>query len=246
MSYILDALRRAEKERNQTPATAPQIVTQNGQPVLRKGARPPWSWMLLGFALALMLVGLLAWLMKGGKSEPVDSAPAPEALAPAAPAAPNTQAIAADDAPAIATLDDLVDSEAAMPPAPGQPEAAEAPRLQPFDAAAQAAPAEPPPAAKAEDSPQPQTSSQSIELQPAPEPAFKMLKDMPTEYRNDFPKLSVQVHSYDDDPAIRFVMINGHRYREGDSLAEGPQIAVITAEGIIFSFKGAEVLVPVY
>lgn len=68
------------------------------------------------------------------------------------------------------------------------------------------------------------------------------LRDMPAAYRAEFPPLTIDVHVYNENPQRRFVLINGHRYREGEALAEGPRIAQIVPEGIVFDWRGEQVL----
>ncbi|HWU68686.1 MAG TPA: general secretion pathway protein GspB [Stenotrophobium sp.] len=76
----------------------------------------------------------------------------------------------------------------------------------------------------------------------APAPAAPLLKDMPPEYRSAFPTLTVDVHSYDPRPGKSFVMINGRNYHAGDTLTEGPRIISIVANGIVFDYRGQQVL----
>lgn len=70
----------------------------------------------------------------------------------------------------------------------------------------------------------------------------RRLRDMPANYRAEFPPLSIDVHVYNESPQRRFVLINGRRYREGEALAEGPRIAQIAPEGIVFDWRGEQVL----
>lgn len=83
---------------------------------------------------------------------------------------------------------------------------------------------------------------QKVSLAPAPTPTTPLLKDMPPEYRTAFPTLTVDVHSYDPHAGKSFVMINGHNYHAGDTLAEGPRIVSIVVNGIIFDYRGQQVL----
>lgn len=71
------------------------------------------------------------------------------------------------------------------------------------------------------------------------------LKAMPDNYRADFPQITVQVHVYDNDPAKRWSLIDGKRYREGDVLPQGPKIYKIVPQGIVFDWQGQRVLYPV-
>lgn len=86
---------------------------------------------------------------------------------------------------------------------------------------------------------------------PAPAPALtqpdspasaRRLKDMAPAYRAEFPPITIDVHVYNDNPQRRFVLINGRRYREGDVLSEGPRIAQIVPEGIVFDWRNEQVL----
>ncbi len=65
---------------------------------------------------------------------------------------------------------------------------------------------------------------------------------MPPAYRAEFPSITIDVHVYNDSPQRRFVLINGRRYREGDALSEGPRIAQIVPEGIVFDWRNEQVL----
>jgi len=78
--------------------------------------------------------------------------------------------------------------------------------------------------------------------QPATAGSVRRLKDMPPAYRAEFPAISIDVHVYNDNPQRRFVLINGRRYREGDALSEGPRIAQIVPEGIVFDWRNEQVL----
>jgi general secretion pathway protein B len=52
------------------------------------------------------------------------------------------------------------------------------------------------------------------------------------------PDLRLDLHVYDPDPAKRFVFVNMRKLREGDSLPEGVRLDLITQTGAKFSFRG--------
>lgn len=244
MSYILEALRRAEQERSRGQPAPVQIVNEHGQPVLRSTERPVWPWLALGFGLALGLGGLMLWWLRPAAA-PAPGTEAATAAPAATPASAPAAAIAASEE--LSSLDDLVDDSAALEPPPLPEDTV----LQPFDAAQPEPELSPEPDAAASE-PEPaeaQTRHQSIQFDPPDAVALaarqRTLKDMPPEYRNDFPKLNVEVHAYDEDPAARFALINGRRFHEGEQLPEGPVVSEITPDGIVFSFRNADVLVPV-
>lgn len=68
---------------------------------------------------------------------------------------------------------------------------------------------------------------------------------MPDSYRADFPQIDVQVHVYDSNPAKCWALIDGKRYKQGDSLPQGPKIYKIVPQGIVFDWQGQRVLYPV-
>jgi general secretion pathway protein B len=114
-------------------------------------------------------------------------------------------------------------------PAAGTTPAATSPEPTPAD---DGAPAAVPKAPAAKEIP-------SVLTQPVP---MRKLREMPPDYRADFPALSIEVHVYERETARRMVMINGHRYHEGERLAEGPLVVEIVREGIVFEHRGEKVL----
>jgi hypothetical protein len=233
LSYILEALRRAERERGPAQPLAEQPATTTVNVALRMSAGP---WLLLGFLLAFVAGGWLIFLVLKPASPPiVVSAAAPsntpvQAAPTAAPPA-ETTVIPPDAAQTINSFDDLMQAPATLPAT------AAAPAAQEQSAADETA------AAATED---PATASEvkHIQLAPAPPHEVSLLSDMPSDYRADFPRLSLDAHVYDDDPSHRFVMLSGHRYHEGDVVKEGPRVVEITAEGVVLGFRGQQVLFP--
>jgi general secretion pathway protein B len=57
-----------------------------------------------------------------------------------------------------------------------------------------------------------------------------------------FPQLRLDLHVYAARPQDRFVMINMHKLREGDSLPEGVHVDSITPEGAVLSYNGSRFL----
>jgi general secretion pathway protein B len=71
---------------------------------------------------------------------------------------------------------------------------------------------------------------------------LRRFREMPPEYRADFPALDIQVHVFERAAQQRFVIINGHRYREGERMAEGPALIEIVKEGLVVEYRGEKVL----
>lgn len=241
MSFILEALRRAQDERSQTQPAAPRITTEEGQPVLRSVRTLPRNLQAaLAGAGAAGVILLLAWMLWPA-TETENISPA-QASVPAA----SVVAIAPEITQTVVSMDDLAETDFGAPATPAEEILSD---LEAADAGEPAAAFDPPagitePAT--ETAPEaPQTSIRTVELEAAPPSAVKTLREMPDDFRAAFPKIKIEVHAYDDDPAGRFVLIEGRRYREGEVLPQGPQLAAITADGVVFSFRNAEVLVPV-
>ena len=259
MSYILEALRKAERERNPAQPDQPQAITRPRfvQISSLQQLRPYRPILVAGLCLSLMIALVILLVMKDRHATtpttvvPVAAIPAP---APAAQLA-NTMAMTQmyGDGRGPATLDDLMDAgsepvtdEASLysnvgsvgaPGAFSDPSPiADVP--VPEEATAPSQPLEPVPTAPAA----PTTSVERMQLDPAPQPQIPKLRDMPSDYRAAFPVISLDVHSYDNASKKRFIMIAGKRYNEGDALAEGPRIAQIIPEGVVFDFRGEQVL----
>lgn len=236
MSYILDALRRAERERNLGKAPSLQVVMQHDA-----GDRPRNTARLLLIAVTLLAVaGAIAALLLRQPSAPEPRISETPAAAPAvAPAAPEAVAALPDEAPELSSLDDLAEPEPApIAPPEVEPDLGEIAEpvvaLQPEDLQ-QTAP--PPPTVDAEIAPPP--------TQPANAGSVPLLRDLPPAYRADFPALSVEVHVFDRLPEKRWIMIGGRRYREGEVLGEGLRIVEINEEGIVFDYRGQQSLYPI-
>lgn len=230
MSYILDALRKAERERNLGQPPSMQAVTQPSA-LHRPARRPLWP-ALLALAALLLIATLaaLAWKYRRAANLPA------AAEVPAQPApAPAPAAAAALPGDAVSSFDDLAPPEPALPPAeedlPGSP-MAEPAAIEPRPAAGTPATAQAEPEAVEE----PEAEEEAV---------LPLVRDMPPAWRASFPPLTVEVHVYDDNPAKRWVMVGSRRYREGEALAEGPRLAEITPDGIVFEHQGQRALLPI-
>jgi len=195
VSYILDALRKAERERHlgqpPTLATLPPPTESSRQRF--------WIWPGLVLGLGLNAVLLALFLNRPLPiAEPVaSSAPAPESPVATLPVAP---------APTLPRERSASSTAASLTP------------VIP-------APVSPPPA------PRPAPASAA-----APKPP--LLDTLSASARRDLPALHLDIHIYSPDAGRRFVVINGRRYREGDSLEEGPVLEAVIADGAILRQGG--------
>ena len=259
MSYILEALRRAERERNPAQAESPRIESRTrfaAQISNLQKLRQYRPLLVAGLCFSLMIA--VTTLLISRRHQPVanDDAVASPALLPAvAEQAPSHDGYASllkqvyGEGNGPATLDDLVD-------AGGDPNTDELTTYNDTDATTHlgeaAIPASSdsadeafnttPTPAPAPSRPAPVTTVERVRLDPAPPPQIPRLNEMPSDYRAAFPTISLDVHSYDSAPQKRFIMIAGRRYNEGDSLPEGARVVQIIPDGVVFDFRGEQVL----
>ena len=57
------------------------------------------------------------------------------------------------------------------------------------------------------------------------------------------PEIKFSVLVFASDPADRFVLINGQRFGEGDSVQSGLMVKEIRREGVVFSYRLYQFLV---
>ncbi|MFA5939185.1 MAG: general secretion pathway protein GspB [Sinimarinibacterium sp.] len=234
MSYILDALKRAEHERTSGPSTesAGAYAGEHGT------AMRPTTLLLAGATLFLAGIGAAALLFK-------PAPPAPEHAVQQTVATP----IAAP-APSPADPEPVAESDPmqTMPAAPAASEALTLDEYGSFDditpvfqgaVSASAAPAaEAVVEADAGGVPTAAPETGALHLEPP------RLDDMPADFRARFPDLRVQVHVHDAEPAKRWIMVEGRRYPEGSVLSQGPRVVEILPDGVIFEVSGQQVRWP--
>ncbi len=210
MSFILDALKKAESERSRK--AGPVLMDMRVAPPRQR--LPAWAWILGCVLLANLL--MLAWmLLRKPATEPAVAAPpSPAPIAqPAATAAPSPIA-PVEPAPAPAPI--VVAPVPATVPAP-------LPAL-----ALASAPAEPPP----------QIPAAAPAYPPSPRiDNLPTAQDLVAQGVS-LPNLQMNLHVYDAVPANRYVLLNSRRMREGDEVADGVRVESITPGGVVLNARG--------
>lgn len=247
MSFILDALQKSERERHAGQTPAIDEALSRPLPTPRRGRRSDETELVIRTVLAVsavfLIAGLTWWLLSraGSREAPVpDMAMAVEASDAAAvqPTSSEPAAEVAVPAPAAPIRVDPERLQAPIASADLGPDAASLDELldAPEETPAAAPPPEPPPL---DALPQPTATAA---VSPPPRDSVRPLKDMPPSFRSEFPALSVQVHVYDANPLRRFALVNGKKYRETDTLVEGPRVVEIVENGIVLEQRGTRVL----
>lgn len=250
MSYILDALRRAEAERGR--GAVPGIHTQ-AMPATSAspGADRAGSANLLVIGSAVVAVAALAaggtwWAMQRAEpasrvvvastpQAPVSVVPAPPVptVAPPAMPVPPTSVASPPITPARVEPRPVAPLRLAEP-AREKPAAVAAP-VRPRDAEVQREPA---PAVRAQP---PVAGAPAVAAAPvaAPPngPVFAQ-NDLPPSVREQLPALQVTGATYSSNPAHRMAIVNGQVLQEGDQAAPGLKLERIEQGRTVWSFRG--------
>ena len=241
MSYILDALRRAdaEPERGAVPSLQSQQHT-----IIEDDAAPdrPRSLVWAVVALAIAVLVLLAWNLLGGTAPPARApvegsitTPVPAPLPPLqpAPALPTATVPAGPPAVGAAPADTTATPAPAPQPTAAPPRVAAPAPTAKADVDARRAPA-PPPAKRAGAD----TTAAPRTTPAAAEPRVHAQAELPDDIRRDLPKLVIGGSSYSGDAASRMVMINGQVFHEGDRLGPDLVLERIRLKSAVLAFKG--------
>ena len=204
MSYILEALRRAqaERERGQVPGLEAQSLGREPAP-----DRPPQGgrWAAVALLGVLLLAGAAGWLLIGRSPQPaappqarIVAPPPAEVAPPSVPAPPIVVVSAPPASAAVASLPTPVPA-AAPGPLPGR-------------------------------SPGPGAGALVISTPPAQRSV--PLAQLNAEQRSQWPALALGGSIWSESAASRFVIVNGQVLREGDSAAPGLVLERIGAKAI--------------
>lgn len=221
MSYILDALRRADAERER--GAVPGLHTQQFGVLPGDEEAPRKSRLLIGTIglLALALAGVVGWNFFGASEPP----PKPVVQAPAMPA-PMPMPVAVAPPPPV-----FAPSPLASAPALALPASA----ARPVAVARPAPPVRTP--ARREATPAAATATATAGL-PPPGDRIYTQAELPEAIRRELPKLSYGGGSYSGDKASRLAFLNGQVFHEGDTVAPGLVLRQVRPKGAILVYKG--------
>ena len=218
MSYILDALRKSEQQRQH--AAAPTLLSAQA---MQEAPKPKDSAYRAGVAAALVCAGILIGWWRPWQAEPPPT-PQPLTQQPFA-AQPQAAAVEAPDAlPASPGAGPKLDT---APPLPAASRVQTQPAM-PLQPGAQHAVVEPgsPPVTAASPAPA------------RPENEVLTQGELPEAVRQALPGITIAFHQYSNSPEERRVMINNIVLRQGEMIAPDLKLELITAEGVVLGFQG--------
>lgn len=245
MSYILDALKKAERERGLSEV--PTIETIHDRPVKRRAG----IWVVSG--LGVICVAIVFWLLLPITKKSGDGAPSDGAA---------SNSTASDNAPLEADRS-LQEEARSIPPAvvPQSPgPASEVPPLMKSPAihAPATEAAKPVLTEVRAQPPKTETSIRASALQqrelPATErtersnqtqasgraavPPAQVVQSQPESLRDAMAKMTMTIHMYSENKSERLVFINGRKYVEGDQIEPDIRLESITQEGAVLRSGG--------
>ena len=245
MSYILEALKKAQAERQLGATPTIHAPTLDGGAGVSRGSTMKKPLVIALGVMAAAIVALLALLVRQ-QAATAPSAPqsapsqpgsggqlAPAAAQPQSPsvaAAPLPQPIAATPSPAQQ-----------MPAVPSSvPSTPRAPAPQ-----RSAAPVPPAPrtaVAPATQAPEIPAERTAVAAQQAPAPAqpevTQTVRDLPEPIQRAIPQITFGGYMYSKNPADRMVLIDKILRKEGDEVAPGLVLEKLLPKAAIFTFRG--------
>ena len=226
MSYILEALRRsqAERERGQVPGLDAQQAGSNAPAAPHAGMAVPWPVLAAVLVLALVLGAGAVWLWRGAAPAALSVVAVPGAAAPQVTLPVPGPVLA--PLPAPAPLPVVVSAPALSPPSVQAPAApAPAPASTPAGVAPVATPVPAAPAGRAA-------------------PRALSLAELTPEQRRDLPPLVMGGSIWSDSVLGRFVIVNGQVVREGEAAANGVTVERITPKTVLLRWRDMRFEVP--
>jgi general secretion pathway protein B len=235
LSYILDALKKADAERERSAVPGLHAHPLDG-PAGHGRRERGLPWPALAIAAIVLLAAALAWMLWSDRGVRTPPLMAEATQQPATTVTP---------APLPAPVPAPTPAPAPPPLAQATPPQAPAPNPPPLAAAAPPpiAPA-PPPRAAPVPAPAPAPVARVV-VPPTPKPAapaeprVPSLNELPADVRASLPPLAISGAVFSPTPSARMLFINGQVLREGQAVADGVTIERIGASASVLSARGA-------
>jgi general secretion pathway protein B len=222
MSFILDALKKSETERQR--ADTPALYEVKKAPPRQRVA----TWLIVLVGLLIINVAVLSVVLLRGKHGAAPATEANNAVPPAATPAATIPTAAPAAAPPPAAMSSVVAAGTQAPDIAGSAPADVVIRSDDDAAAVEA-----PPAAAAGGQ-----SGMVRELGTGvgEVPSYEQLAGVPGA---NLPELKLDLHAYATNPAERFIFLNMVKLQEGQTSPQGVRVDSITPDGAILSWQGS-------
>lgn len=231
MSFILDALKKSERERQRQ--TGPALFEVKVAPP--RSRLPIWA-VVIGVLLAVNF-GVVIWLLLRNGSSPENTevrdalaANAPPVAAPVQASRPQAP-IPAPFPPGNPSIPALDTSNRPSPSLNGNPPDEGVLNSEDYEPAR-----EPPqnsmPAREPDEEPSPARNTSGV----------MSYQEVASNQSLGVPELRLDLHVYDPEPGKSFVLVNMQKLRQGDSFGNGVRVDNITANGAILSYRGVQFL----
>ncbi len=231
MSYILEALKKAQAERQLGNAPTIHAPAPAYTVAVTRGSRNP---LMVGIVAGTLVVALGAVFLL--RQPAPASAPAPAAQVASAPAAVPAPVAA----PAVDPAPLPVPVPPATPPEPSKPAQLPKPKAPPAPELPVASPAPAPRAAPGElvaEPPRPVLVA-AAPAAPTPEDSVGPLGSLPESVQRDVPKVAFGGYIYSPNPAERLLLVDKMLRREGEEVAPGLVLERLLPKAAIMNFRG--------
>jgi general secretion pathway protein B len=249
MSFILDALKKSEqeRERQQQPAIVDLPVGR------RDRAQPLWLWIVIGLLLINCVLLLVMWWRSSDAPAPVATAPANASSSVAAvtntPAASLNNSVSRMPAPTPAEVRPLQDEVSDTTAEPEETvaedsEPASPPLVRPLSGLERAVAQQDAMANRLKTDSLSRGSGLPVQNNIPNAENLPTLDSLGSSGGLNLPPLRLDVHVYSSVPAERFAFINGRKYSEGQALSEGPLVERISQDGVVLSYRNQRFVLP--
>ena len=213
MSYVLEALKKSQSQREQgaVPGIHSLQIPYQAMQDKPRATHKPLLWAIA--VLLLVIAALLVWRM----GPPAPATPKPVSL-------PVPRVVQPAPGP-VATVAEPVPAPAAAPVAQSLPAAeVQVPGSHKEDATA----------AKKKERP----SRKEAAKPPAVEARVYLVSELPEPIRRELPSLVISGGSYSSNPAQRLIIVNNQVFTEGSQPAAGVVVQRIEPSAAVLSFQG--------
>ncbi len=224
MSYILEALKKSEQERN--PDKVPDLTTHHQSVSVERRSTNPWA-IPLAILIIINMAAIYWFVIRDNTKQAV-------------PAQPVTQTDEREEPRQLVDLSDekLVAEDVDQPAeATGKPAPQETVSQPPVNSPEAATISQPNVTATATDSSAEQVNQrQEIVREPLEFTALPHISELSQGIQNQLPAINFTTHIYVKDGGS-FVIINNRNMSEGMTISNGFQLEKIVREGVILSFR---------